>query len=99
MSSYPKKRILDTKERLLARLSVEDRGFTSKCFIWTGELDRDGYGKIKSGGRYTPTHWVLKGEPPEPGLELDHLCHVRACCRPSHLEWVTHTENLRRRNK
>lgn len=29
-------------------------------------------------------------------LELDHTCRVRACVRPSHLEPVTHAENMER---
>lgn len=30
------------------------------------------------------------------GQEIDHLCRVRWCCNPAHLEAVTHKENLRR---
>jgi len=30
------------------------------------------------------------------GLELDHLCRVRSCVNPLHLEPVTHQENVRR---
>lgn len=32
------------------------------------------------------------------GYDLDHLCGVRSCVRPSHLEPVTHDENIRRRD-
>lgn len=32
------------------------------------------------------------------GLELDHLCRVRACCNPDHLEAVTRLVNVRRGN-
>jgi HNH endonuclease len=35
------------------------------------------------------------GEVPE-GLQLDHLCRVRACCNPAHLEPVTPLVNVRR---
>ncbi len=37
----------------------------------------------------------LVGTVPE-GAELDHLCRVRACCNPAHLEPVTHRENVER---
>ena len=30
------------------------------------------------------------------GLEIDHLCRVRNCVNPAHLEPVTHAENIRR---
>jgi hypothetical protein len=40
---------------------------------------------------------MFVGPVPE-GLELDHLCRVTTCVRPSHLEPVTTGENVRRRN-
>jgi hypothetical protein len=30
---------------------------------------------------------------PPKGLDVDHLCRVRACCNPDHLEVVTHQVN------
>jgi len=36
-----------------------------------------------------------KGPIPE-GLQLDHLCGVRPCLNPDHLEPVTQTENILR---
>ncbi len=30
------------------------------------------------------------------GMEIDHLCRVTLCVNPSHLEAVTHRENVRR---
>jgi hypothetical protein len=38
---------------------------------------------------------LLVGAVPE-GLQLDHLCRVRHCCNPRHLEPVTGKENVRR---
>jgi hypothetical protein len=58
------------------------------CWIWTGKLDR-GYGRHKA------VYEALLGPVPT-GLELDHLCRVRACVNPPHLEPVTHKENVLR---
>lgn len=73
------------------------------CWLWTGTIRPDGYGVIyiaskalrfrTSAHRYS--YQLIKGAIPE-GLELDHLCRVRKCCNPDHLEAVTHAENLRR---
>ena len=38
----------------------------------------------------------MVGPIPE-GLTIDHLCRVRNCVNPKHLEAVTQTENIRRR--
>jgi hypothetical protein len=84
------------EDRLL-RLS-ERRG---DCLVWTGSLSYSGYGRIQvnSEGGNTGAHrvayqvWV--GPIPD-GLQIDHLCGVRNCIEPTHLEAVTHRENLLR---
>lgn len=69
------------------------------CWIWTGPLDTHGYGQARVDGRTAIAHRVvyaaLVGEVPA-GLELYHLCRVRACVNPDHLEPVTHRENVLR---
>jgi hypothetical protein len=71
------------------------------CWLWSGAKTGPGYGAINSGGRGTPvlahrlSYEMLVGPIPE-GLVLDHLCRVRNCVNPAHLEPVTHAENLRR---
>jgi HNH endonuclease len=74
------------------------------CWLWTAATLKDGYGAFKqasgrSGGRQRKAHvvsWELAhGAVPE-GLQLDHLCRVRHCIRPDHLEPVTGGENLLR---
>lgn len=80
------------------RISV-DR--SSGCWLWQGTLTASGYGFTEYGAvrRRTRAHRyvyeLLSGSVPE-GLELDHLCRVRHCVNPDHLEPVTHWENLLR---
>ncbi len=44
-------------------------------------------------------YWEAPKRPSPDGLELDHLCKVRHCVNPDHLELVTHTVNVRRGSK
>lgn len=71
------------------------------CWVWNGKVDRAGYAMPlhNRGLRYRPHQWayILTHGPVPPRLELDHLCNVKACCNPAHLEAVTHKENLRRK--
>lgn len=87
-------------------MSVVDR-FMSKvdrsgeCWIWTASTTDDGYGQFFVSDRRWRSHrWSYihyVGAIPE-GLELDHLCRVRRCCNPAHLEPVTRRENQKRGN-
>lgn len=69
------------------------------CWLWVCGLDRDGYGRFWDRDRELRAHrWAyqfLVGSVP-PSLELDHLCRVRHCVNPHHLEPVTHLKNIRR---
>lgn len=80
-------------DRLRERIRVDDAG----CWIFTGRsVNHRGYGRIYDGKRYVSTHRLayteLVGLIPH-GLEIDHLCRVRLCCNPAHLEPVTRREN------
>jgi hypothetical protein len=73
---------------------------TDGCWLWTGTIDKGGYG-ILSGGinvkiRAHRFSYVLHVGAIPSGLALDHLCRVRNCVNPKHLEPVTIGENVRR---
>ncbi len=88
-------------ESLLARTeSITESG----CWIWMGEVSKShGYAIISStlfvGKRRDYAHREMyrrfKGEIPD-GLTIDHLCRVRCCVNPYHLEVVTRGENVLR---
>lgn len=73
-----------------------DRAETG-CWIYTGTLDKDGYGQVVVPGVGTRrTHRLMyeaKVGPIPEGFEIDHLCRVRNCANPDHLEAVTRREN------
>lgn len=72
---------------------------TEACWLWTAVLNSAGYGRFYSQGRMALAHRISylahRGSIP-PGLQLDHLCRVRSCVNPDHLEPVTQRENILR---
>lgn len=110
MSSRPNRRALSPRARI--EKWIRDGKLTespSGCWVWSGSLTANGYGQIAMSSKtigvvggpivhFMLHRWMYElhvGEIPE-GLDLDHLCRVRACCNPWHLEPVTRSENLSR---
>lgn len=75
------------------------RRAADECWPWLASLDHSGYGRFWNGERQIMAHRVayqlLVGPIPD-GLVIDHLCKVRHCMNPAHLEPVTQGENIRR---
>lgn len=76
---------------------------TDTCWLWTGVCHRTGgYGRFYvggRGGRFVQAHrWAYEHHlgPIPTGLTIDHLCMVRSCVNPTHLEPVSQAENNRR---
>lgn len=73
---------------------------TDDCWLWTGALHTHGYGMLNVDGLVRRAHRLvyemLVGPIPDERPHLDHLCRVRHCVNPSHLEPVTNAVNVRR---
>lgn len=89
----------DLRARITERVDIEDRGHGTPCWISNRAAHSNGYTKLGHLGRTWLTHrfayTVFVGPIPE-RMQIDHLCKVRACCNPAHLEPVTCRENLLR---
>lgn len=74
---------------------------TESCWLWTGGKHWYGHGAIaiprtrkKAYAHRLAYQWFV-GEIPS-HLEIDHVCRNPPCVNPTHLEAVTHRENVRR---
>jgi len=72
---------------------------SGRCWLWTGAISETGYGVLTVRYKRKYAHRIAYeyefGEIPD-GLVIDHLCSVRNCVNPAHLEATTQGDNLRR---
>lgn len=81
--------------RFWSKVDTTDPG----CWLWTANIGVEGYGRFWLVDRFVLAHrmaYELSVGPVPAGLQLDHLCRVRRCVRPSHLEPVTGKANTLR---
>lgn len=99
MRKYKKRALRPIEERLWdGIMPIPHCG----CWIWMGPINTGGYGQIKKGRRnegkiltHRLSYELFKGRIPD-HLQIDHLCRIRSCCNPDHLELVTGSENVKR---
>lgn len=71
----------------------------SGCWIWMGGVGPNGYGSVWVNGGTKSIHRAMYEEivgKIRRGFVIDHLCRVKCCCNPAHLEAVTQSENVLR---
>lgn len=100
----PARTSLTVEQRIRARIPYLA---PDVCWPWQGTVNAyTGYGQFSyrdhtQGGRviglraHRAVYELLVGAVPD-GLTIDHLCGVKTCVNPAHLEPVTGAENTRR---
>ena len=66
---------------------------TSGCWIWIGARSTAGYAMMVWDKRLNYVHRLVMNLPK---ATIYHLCRVRSCVNPQHLEVVTRKENILR---
>lgn len=73
---------------------------TKPCKFTSHKKRRENYTTVALGDGTVTTAHIIAYEavhgPVPVGMEIDHLCNNRACYEVTHLEAVTHAENVRR---
>lgn len=95
------------RERTLVVFFRKIEARAGRCWEWRGVRDRDGYGtfhvrcidascEVSTTARaHRISYQVLKGSIAE-GLTLDHLCRIKRCVNPGHLDPCASGENVAR---
>lgn len=98
--------------RLIANSEKPDDQNENGCWLWTGNTDRKGYGRLslRIPGKPNPTgvrahramEEVFREDSLHPDLEtIEHLCATTGCVNPDHWVTMTRAENtaaMRKRN-
>jgi hypothetical protein len=89
----------DASKAVAAEQGAQVRVLQTPCILWQHALNDQGYGVVWYEGRSQYAHrvaYVIAYGPFPEGTEADHLCRVRRCWNPEHIEAVTGAVNRER---
>jgi HNH endonuclease len=96
VSGHPRFTSPEVVDRFLAAIEPDESG----CWLWSGDHFVDGYARMRvGGGQQIGVHrlaYELLVAPIPAGFHIDHLCRVKGCINPDHLEAVTQRVNTLR---
>ena len=87
--------VTELPETIRNRIEVMPSG----CWLWRGHLLHNGYGQVTLNNERYLIHRLVYAylvARIATGLTIDHLCRIRACCNPDHLEAVPIRTNILR---
>lgn len=82
-------------ERIAHHVRIDEAG----CWVWQSYIMPNGYARLTVDGEVHYAHrfaYEAFVGPIDAGLHIDHLCRVRNCVNPAHLEPVTPKQNINR---
>lgn len=79
------------RQQIEAAVFVDEEG----CWRWLDSVSPNGYGRIGVEYAHRLAFEEFVGPIPD-GMTIDHLCRVKTCCNPDHLEAVSLRENILR---
>ena len=82
-------------QRFVASIERDNNG----CWLWTSTLNSRGYARISIRNKMVLAHrwiWMRWNGPIPDDLVVDHLCEVKRCVNPDHMQLLTSQENIRR---
>lgn len=86
-------------KNFLNRIDIKN---PDECWEWKGCVNNQGYGIVKIKKQCIYVHrlsfFLFRNDTLE-NETVDHLCRNTTCCNPSHLEKISHSENVSRGNK
>ena len=89
-------------QRFRDKFIVKDCGYDTPCWVWQAATLPNGYSRFHPTGPFTGgntmvyahrySYEIFRGAIPS-GMQIDHLCRVRGCVNPAHMEVVTNKVN------
>jgi hypothetical protein len=86
----------ELRSRLLSRIEIAAGPLATPCWRWLWSINSSGYGTLTYQGISYLAHraaWLCWQGPIPPNLVVMHLCNVRRCLNPEHLQLGTHRDN------
>ena len=86
------------QERFEAKVDrLPGYGPHGQCHLWKAHRNRDGYGRVRVGGKVLYAHraaWELENGPVPEGLCVLHRCDTPRCVNVEHLFLGTQADNI-----
>ena len=77
--------------------SLVDRINNNGCWLWLGDKNVEGYGRMMVGSVYEATHriaYLIRYKFIPKGTSILHSCDNPSCVNPKHLRIGTHKDNM-----